>query len=555
KLSPRQKMINMMYLVLLALLAMNVSKEVLDAFENLKAKLNNSAITAEGNNIDFMTKMKEKIDEEVTNEGKKVNIGLKDTLDQIAVKTSGILKVLNDHSREMETIAGKDSLTGKLENKSETEKNYQYWMGIGDADTKNEGRGEGQAFELRNKMNDYFEYLATIYNANVKKAEDKITAKQLEDQVGLGGESKTWEKFNFDAPVVANVAILEALKLDVFEQQKQTLDLLNTRLGVAAFKVDKVLAIEAPVSTIVPAGLTYETKLYIAMSSNAIKPSFSSSSGRVETSDDGTYATLKIGASANAIKGKAKEGKQSYTANVRVPKATGGFDDLKVEGSFTVRKPEIVITSAAVQNLYRNCGNDVNIDVPALGDLYKPKINASSATVIANKTSNKKFRIVPTGKTCVVSVNSITNGQTMKIGDVNYKVIEPPKPTIDMAINGKPTSGSTPVAKSSRIQVKLNPDADFRSSLPGDANYGISSIDVLAQLSLGPPQKVNSVNTNGKDATKAIRISLGTRVRQARPGTKVYIRINEIYRKNFRGQKIPDKRFSEVERTLSIVVK
>ena len=39
KLSPRQKMINMMYLVLLALLAMNVSAEILNAFE-LKDKLN-----------------------------------------------------------------------------------------------------------------------------------------------------------------------------------------------------------------------------------------------------------------------------------------------------------------------------------------------------------------------------------------------------------------------------------------------------------------------------------------------------------------------------------
>ena len=40
KISPRQKMINMMYLVLTALLAMNVSAEVINAFKNVDASIN-----------------------------------------------------------------------------------------------------------------------------------------------------------------------------------------------------------------------------------------------------------------------------------------------------------------------------------------------------------------------------------------------------------------------------------------------------------------------------------------------------------------------------------
>ncbi|MEL7531868.1 MAG: GldM family protein, partial [Bacteroidota bacterium] len=331
-------------------------------------------------------------------------------------------------------------------------------------------------------------------------------------------------------------------------------DLLNGRLGVATFKVDKVVAIDAPTSAIVPAGLQYQTNLYVAMSSTAIKPKFSSSNGSIKTAEDGNSALLTIPASGSVIPKNGKEGIQKYTASIQVPKATGGFDILPVEGQFTVRKPEIVITSAAIQVLYLQCGNDVNIDVPALGDQYKPVITASSAQVIPSKSVAKKFRIVPTAKTCRVTVNSNTNGQKIKIGDVDYKVIRPPKPTIDMAVNGKPTSGATPVPKTSRVQVRLVPDSDFRSNLPEDARYMISSIDVLAQLSLGPPTKVNSVSASGKDATKAIAVSLGTQVRQARPGTKVYIRINNIYRINFANKRVEEK-FTEVERMLSIVVR
>ncbi len=555
KLSPRQKMINMMYLVLLALLAMNVSKEVLDAFDNLKQKLSVSVGNANDNANAFIDGMKAEINDEIEDEGKRTNEGLLDTLDMIKGKTTAIIGLINGHMAQMDSIAQPDPETGEYGKKDELEKNLQYWMVGADGDEQaNDGRGGGEGYKLRNAFDQYYAELAEIYNYNVKGDSLKITPEVLKDTIGTTGETKSWERYTFDAPVIANMAVLEALKLDVYEKQKELLDLLNGRLGVATFKVDKVVPIDAPTSAIVPAGLQYTTNLYVAMSSSAIKPKFSSSNGSIKMSEDGNSATLTIPASGSVIPKNGKEGVQKYTASIQVPKATGGFDILPVEGQFVVRKPEIVVTSAAIQVLYLQCGNDVNIDVPALGDQYKPVITASSAQVIPSKSVAKKFRIVPSAKTCRVTVNSNTNGQKIKIGDVDYKVIRPPKPTIDMAVNGKPTSGATPVPKTSRVQVRLVPDADFRSNLPEDARYMISSIDVLAQLSLGPPTKVNSVSANGKDATKAISVSLGTQVRQARPGTKVYIRINNIYRINFANKRVEEK-FTEVERMLSIVVR
>ncbi|MFK7924869.1 MAG: hypothetical protein AB8H47_23115 [Bacteroidia bacterium] len=545
----------MMYLVLLALLAMNVSKEVLDAFDNLKQKLSVSAANANDNANGFIAGMKQEINDEINDEGKKTNEGLLDTLDQIKGKTSTLIGKINKHMAQMDSIAQPDPETGEYGKKDELEKNLQYWMTGADGDEQaNDGRGGGEGYKLRDAFDSYYAELADIYNYNVKGDSLKITPEVLQDTTGTDGETKSWERYTFDAPVIANMAVLEALKLDVYEKQKELLDLLNGRLGVATFKVDKVVAIDAPTSAIVPAGLQYQTNLYVAMSSSAIKPTFSSGSGNVKLAEDGNSATLTISANGNVIPKNSKEGIQKYTASIRVPKATGGFDILPVEGQFTVRKPEIVITSAAIQLLYLQCGNDVNIDVPALGDQYKPIITASSAQVIPSKSVAKKFRIVPTAKTCRLTVNSNTNGQKIKIGDVDYKVIRPPKPTIDMAVNGKATSGATPVPKTSRVAVRLVPDSDFRSNLPEDARYMISSIDVLAQLSLGPPTKVNSISASGKDATKPIAISLGTQVRQARPGTKVFIRINNIYRINFANKRVEEK-FTEVERMLSIVVK
>ncbi|MDP5171932.1 MAG: hypothetical protein NWR72_16905 [Bacteroidia bacterium] len=572
KMSPRQKMINMMYLVLLALLAMNVSAEILNAFENIKLKLNGSATEASNNANGFMEAMKAEIREEIANQGKRDNEGLlTDTLDNIKGETSEIIALLDKHIQVLgDSIAKRDPETGALLAKDETEKNLQYWMGQGDAQEANDGRGSAKAFELHQRLDEYVNYVVNMYNSQIKSQKDstggtsagqKITfedEKLTNDPSSTllqDGGSKTWERYTFEGPVIANMATLEAIKLDVYEKQKLLLNILNERLGVATFKADKVVGLVAPEATIVPAGLQFKAKLFAVLSSESITPSFSSASGTIKPDEDNkSVGVLTVNASGGVIPNGKNEGTQQYKATIRVPKATGGFEDLSIEGSFTVRKPEIVVTSAAIQILYANCANDVNIDVPALGDAYNPVITATNAEIITNQQSKIKFRIVPTARTCVVTVNSNTNGQKIKIGDLTYKVIQPPKPTIDIRINGQKSTGAA-VPKTSNVQVILNPDEDFKSALPQDAGYAISSIDVLAQLSLGPPQTVNSINASGQDATRPIAVSLGTQVRQARPGTTVYIRINDIYRVNFQKKRIPDTRFTEIEKIISIVVK
>lgn len=571
-LSPRQKMINMMYLVLLALLAMNVSAEIVNAFENIKIKLNRSAIEAKTNANDFIAAMKAEIDSEENDQGKKDNIGLRDdTLDVVLDSTIAIIQLLDKHIAHMEdSIAKRDPVTNTLINKTETEKNLQYWMGSGDQQEENDFRGAGKAYQLHQRLDSYVNWLVEMHNSQIKTGTDSAGNNNADQMMVLDeelltvdpksellqdGGSKTWELYTFEGPVVANTANLEAIKLDIYEKQKKLLDRFNERLGVATFKADKVVALVAPEANIVPAGLQFKARLFAVLSSESIAPSFSSGSGSI-TAEEGnkSVGVLTVGASGGVIPKGKNEGVQSYSATIRVPKATGGFEDLSVEGQFTVRKPEIVVTSAAIQILYASCGNDVNIDVPALGDNYNPRVSATNAEVITNQQSKIKFRIVPKARTCKVSVSSNTNGQNIKIGDLDYKVIQPPKPSIDIRVNGQRVTGA-PVPKTSSVQVRLVPDEDFKSSLPADARYTISTIEVKAQLSLGPPQKVNEVNVGGADATRPIAVALGTRVRQARPGTTVYIVVNDIYRVNFANQRIKDTRFSEIEKTISLVVR
>ena len=93
-------------------------------------------------------------------------------------------------------------------------------------------------------------YLADLYNSQVT---DSLQVEFTKDPASNLDPGKRWEERPFE-DCVGNLAILEALKLDIFRRQQSVLELLNTRLGVNIFVPDTVMPISAPISDR-PAGL------------------------------------------------------------------------------------------------------------------------------------------------------------------------------------------------------------------------------------------------------------------------------------------------------------
>jgi hypothetical protein len=203
-------------------------------------------------------------------------------------------------------------------------------------------------------------------------------------------------------------------------------------------------------------------------------------------------------------------------------------------------------------NMYYKCGNTIFLDLPE--GLANPSVKASNAKVVPSNSDNRRFMIVPSGRTCVLSlIADQPNGNPFKT-DRHYKVIKPPKPSIELLVNGKVYNGATPISKKSNCIVKVQPDADFRSLLPKDARYRISKIDVLVQRSLGAPTKIASFNGSGKDATKGIPISLGNKLKSDPPGTKIYFKLDGIYRVNTENQNVQEN-FPDRELYIGAVIK
>lgn len=582
KLSPRQKMINMMYLVLTAMLALNVSAEILSAFETIKNKLNESAQAAELSAVGSKSVMQDKIDQELK-AGQKQHELIKDSLTEIHTRTQDMIKFINGLDSMLMQIPGvMDPKTKEVARKDESELNFQFFMGKGAAADANSGRGSGKAKALRDSIDRYTKWLADIYNVN-RQADTGAMAKWndfliKDPSASMGhegdGVKKSWERFNFEGPIVANRAMLEAMKQDIYQKENKLFNAYAARLGLKIEETKKVIQeevqkkledvkipaegaelISAPVSSIVPAGLQFKTNLYVGLKMKE-PVRFNSTSGTVTPTEGGVGAVLTIPASGNFPAGKS-EMEQSYSVTAAVKTLKGAIEELKYNGKFIIRKPEIVVTSATIQNLYRECGNMINIDVPALGELYNPVCTASEAEITPSKESKKKFLIVPRGKKCVVGVSSVTNGQTMKIGDVVYNVIDPPKPSIEIYVNGQRASAQMQVAKGSRVKLKIVPDPEFKTLLPMDARYEVSFVEVFKQCGLGPPTKAGGASLAGRDASggEGLDFPIPGEAFQCPSGSKIYFEVKDVIRKNFQSKKVTDERFTLYEKNIAVTTK
>lgn len=82
----------------------------------------------------------------------------------------------------------------------------------------------------------------------------------------------------------------------------------------------------------------------------------------------------------------------------------------------------------------------------------------------------------------------------------------------------------------------------------------ITKVDLLSQRSLGAPTTVDTYNGSGKDAVKGISVELGNALKQDSPGTKIYFKIDKVYRINFQGKNLEEK-FGERELYIGAVIK
>ena len=325
--------------------------------------------------------------------------------------------------------------------------------------------------------------------------------------------------FGHNTPMLGALASLSQMQNDVITLETKALEALAAEVGAEDLKFDQIVPMVKPISNIVAAGTKYEAELFIAASSSAVVPTMTYNGEEIEVL--GGKGKVSFTATPGAYD---KEGiaQKSYIAAIKVP-LPGGRDTVFVDTiKYYVSKPVMEIQSASISKLYLNCGNELNVQVPALGTSYNPVFTTKGGSSI--KGAERGFvTIVPQSAKVTMTVSS--NGNV--IGSREFGVNRIPAPEVQAFNGNRPVSVKTGVSvrELRGLKLKAIPDESFQQSLPNDARFRVAQSEVTLVRS---GRAVQSAKVNGEN------LNISTLAAQARPGDNLVIETKKVQRQNFK---------------------
>lgn len=239
KLTPRQKMINLMYLIFIAMLALNMSKEVLSAFGLFNEKFEMSNATAMQTNTQIMDALKQKAADDPANFK-----GPKETADKVVALTRDFYNYVGDLKTTITDGVEIDDKTGKLPYEAMDKADaIDYVWFKGDGLTE-----KGQ--EIVNTINVYREEMKKAIGTDKKYAPivADIESKFNTDDVNVKGMAKpmSYLDYNYKGfPGIASLTKLTAMQSDAKTAESNVLNALigNTAIAQASMSNYKAIVI------------------------------------------------------------------------------------------------------------------------------------------------------------------------------------------------------------------------------------------------------------------------------------------------------------------------
>jgi len=203
KLSPRQKMINLMYLVFIAMLALNMSKEVLSAFGLLNVKLTEANIATQSRNEAFLASLAIKAEDQPEQYA-----AVKAKADQAVVITRKLDSYLEDiKTQMMATVKPGDVDDYEVQDKPDF-LDQLFFQG----DNLKSG---GQ--EFLDEINEYRTGMVLLFGEDYPDVKASIESNFATDPVeNRYGKKRDWINHNFEGfPLIASMTKLTQMQTDI----------------------------------------------------------------------------------------------------------------------------------------------------------------------------------------------------------------------------------------------------------------------------------------------------------------------------------------------------
>ena len=421
--TPRQKMIGMMYLVLTCLLALNVSKDILDAFVIVNKGLENTNINFTDNNetLYSLFNLAKSVDPvRVTPSWKKAQ-DIKKRSQELNDFIDKLQKELIAKTEGLEQSVADTIQMASLENKDDYNVPTNILIG------NSEDGSTGASRDLKNRLNEYREQLK---NYILPQDKSKVKIDINTDDPKYSEENENWELFNFyDRPLVASLTILSKLKNDVKNAEATTVDYLLKQVDVGSLKFDTVAAKVIPVSNYVMLGEEYKADVFLAAFNKTRNPEIMVGEyNEVSKTFNGTPNSINVerGLGKYSV-ATTKEGIVNYSGTVKVVSPDGKEVTFPFKSEYIVAKPSLTVAAESMNLVYRGLDNPISVSVPGVPN-EKLTVSASNAVMI-NK-GNGKYIIKPNadGVVNVTVTANLDDGEKRNMGVQQFRIRRIPKP-------------------------------------------------------------------------------------------------------------------------------
>lgn len=408
---PRQLMINLMYLVLTAMLALNITKEVLTAFETINTSIEKSITSINGKNQRFYDQFENLYKSEDTKDRvapyRAKALEVKGESDKLIAYLEGLSKTVIDRSGGYEEGPGGRQVLKGLDNIDVSTKMFVE---------------EKEGATLRKKMDDFKTFLVSKVDEKDRKSMLENLPIQLTD-LEKNEENPTgdWSFGTFhNIPVVATIAMLSKFKNDVRNSESVVVEKLLSQVNDSTLKFDQVKAIATPKTSYALVGQEIEATIILA----AYNKTMVTNMGPGVVVKDGV-GTMKFQASGVGL--QTRKGQISVPLNGKMETYPYEFNYMVGSAGASLQLDKMNVMYIGVENPISLSASGYNIEDVSLSlpgaTLTETGKGHYSATV--SKVGNLDWSILGKSRT--------TGGGATKIGGGIIRVKTIPDPTAYVA--------------------------------------------------------------------------------------------------------------------------
>ena len=413
-------MINLMYVVLMALLALNVPSDVLNGFSLINDSLLHSTANSTGENNDvykdfaeYMKQNPEKVKAWYTKamEVKHEADTIYNLIDQLKIEIA----------KESD---GEDGNPDDIRRKDNTEAVSHVMFAA----------GTGKGKQLRKGVDRFREKILSMITDEHQR---KIIASNLETKVPKGKDDmgRNWEQYMFEStPSAAAVTLLSKLQSDIRYAEGEVLHTLQSNIDVKDIRVNQLDAYVIPNSQTIIRGGKFEAKIVMAAVDTTQKPTIYIG-GKQANLKDGLYQTVC-----------SSTGEHTLAGYLEMVNASGEKIKRDFVQKYTVIEPSATVSATLMNVLYAGFANPISVSVPGVPN---NQISAVMSGGTLSPAGNGTYIARPTavGKDAVITVSAKLDGRVQEMGKFTFHVRKLPDPTAYIKMGtGKFKGGSLPKA-------------------------------------------------------------------------------------------------------------